>query len=258
MLDPKQILSEPMVAEFKRNEPLPKRPIFEATVRLFDILFALTALTLAGIPLLIIMFLIWMQDKGSPIFKQSRLGKNATTFHVIKLRTMIMNADKVGKRLRVGTDDPRITKLGKFLRKTHLDEVPQFVNVLKGDMAIIGPRPTLPFQFDYYEDWEKARVAVRPGVTGISQAIGGNNYNWDEKIILDVYYVRKRSHLMHLAILAKTVVEVLTGHGTTNEAGAVHTWTRGVPKELQEDPDPAPQTTTDQPAVQATDAEKNP
>ncbi|HOF89732.1 MAG TPA: sugar transferase, partial [Armatimonadota bacterium] len=125
--------------------------------------------------------------------------------------------------------DRRVTRVGKILREFHLDELPQLFNVLLGQMSLVGPRPALLFQQEYYEAWERPRLAVPPGMTGLSQVSGGNALNWDQRILIDVYYVRHRHIGMYLWILAQTVRQIFVKQGIYTADGTVKGWTRPVP-----------------------------
>lgn len=178
--------------------------------RLFDIVFsALLLVTLS--PLMVLIFLLILFESGSPaVFKQLRIGKNAKVFVLFKFRTMLTDID-AEKNFDCSKDDRRVTKLGKLLRRTKLDELPQLINVLKGDMSIVGPRPTLKPQVDNYNERQMRRLEVRPGITGLAQVSGGNTRTWDERIELDIHYIENMSMLLDLKIMLKTVLVVIFG-----------------------------------------------
>ena len=177
--------------------------------RLFDFLFALVALLLIGWLLIIITLWLHFANRGAgSFFFQERPGKDEKIFKVIKFKSMTDERDANGDLL---PDKDRLTKAGAFVRKTSIDELPQLINVLKGDMALIGPRPLLPEYLPYYTDREKLRHTVRPGITGWAQCNGRNNLSWEDKLALDVYYVEHLSLWMDSKILLKTINNVLNG-----------------------------------------------
>lgn len=176
--------------------------------RLFDFCIALVALLLIGWLLIIIAIWLHYANKGAgAFFLQERPGKDAKIFKVIKFKTMTDERDAEGKLL---PDAQRLTKVGRFVRSTSIDELPQLINVLKGDMALIGPRPLLPEYLPYYTEEEKLRHTVRPGITGWAQVHGRNNLSWDDKLALDVYYVKNMSFIMDCKVIATTIVNVIT------------------------------------------------
>lgn len=218
-----------VVDTLKANPPLPRKGGYDAVVRCIDFLAAAIALLIFGPLMLVLALLIKLGDGGPVFFRQERTGKGGRAFRIFKFRSMVVNAERAGAKWRVTKGDPRITRIGKILREYHLDELPQLVNVLSGEMALVGPRPALMFQQDYYEDWEKSRLAVTPGMTGLSQVSGGNALNWDQRILIDVYYVRHRNLGMFLWILAQTVVQIFVKKGIYTAEGTVTGWTRPVP-----------------------------
>jgi lipopolysaccharide/colanic/teichoic acid biosynthesis glycosyltransferase len=181
--------------------------------RAFDVLVAGTALTLASPFLLAAIAAIRVESRGSAIYRQRRVGKDGRPFDVIKLRTMVTGAEHMGPGLAVSEGDTRITRVGRLLRRTSLDEVPNLVNVLRGDMAIIGPRPTVPIQVDRYTDRQRGRLAIKPGITGWAQIHGRTELPWDERIELDLWYIEHRSWRLDLRILSRTARMVLGGQG---------------------------------------------
>ena len=189
--------------------------LFEACQRTVDIVLSLIG-CIVGIPFIIIFGLLIKIEDGGPItYKQERLGRYGKEFYVYKLRSMRTDAEKFGAQW-AEKDDPRITKVGKFIRKTRIDEIPQLFNILKGDMSIIGPRPERP---SFTEEFNQEipgfidRLAVKPGLTGWAQVNGGYEITPEEKLIEDIYYIKNRSILLDLKILFKTVKVVLTGDG---------------------------------------------
>lgn len=176
--------------------------------RVFDFFISLIALLLIG--WLLIIFAIWLHfaNKGAgALFFQERPGKDEKIFKIIKFKTMTDERDADGKLL---PDAQRLTKVGTIVRKLSIDELPQLINVLKGDMAFIGPRPLLPEYLPWYTEKEKLRHTVRPGISGWAQVNGRNNLSWDEKLALDVYYVEHLSLWMDVRVIFKTIVNVLS------------------------------------------------
>ena len=181
--------------------------------RPFDIVIAALALALASPLLAVAIVAIRLESRGSPIYRQRRVGKDGEPFEMIKLRTMVTGAESIGAGLAVNVGDPRITRVGALLRRFSLDELPNLVNVLRGEMAIVGPRPTIQAQVDQYTPRQRRRLEVKPGITGWAQVNGRASLPWDERIELDVWYVDNRSLLLDLRILAKTARMLATGHG---------------------------------------------
>lgn len=176
--------------------------------RVFDFLISLVALIVVSPILLVVTIWLHFANKGAgAFFFQERPGKDEKIFKVIKFKSMTDERDKDGNLL---PDRDRITTVGKFVRKTSLDELPQLINVLKGDMALIGPRPLLVEYLPYYTEEEKLRHTVRPGITGWAQVNGRNNLTWDDKLALDVYYVKHLSFLMDCKVIVKTIVNVIS------------------------------------------------
>lgn len=176
--------------------------------RVFDFFISLIALLLIG--WLLIIFAIWLHfaNKGAgALFFQERPGKDEKIFKIIKFKTMTDERDADGKLL---PDAQRLTRVGTIVRKLSIDELPQLINVLKGDMAFIGPRPLLPEYLPWYTEKEKLRHTVRPGISGWAQVNGRNNLSWDEKLALDVYYVEHLSLWMDVRVIFKTIVNVLS------------------------------------------------
>ena len=189
--------------------------LFDMYQRVLDIVLSVIGL-LIGIPLMVIFgILIKVEDNGPITYKQERLGKGGKRFYIYKLRSMRTDAEKFGAQW-AEKDDPRITKVGKFIRKTRIDEIPQLFNILKGDMSIIGPRPERPeFTQEFNEEIPGFinRLAVKPGLTGWAQVNGGYDITPQEKLVEDIYYIENRSILLDFKIILKTVKVVLTGHG---------------------------------------------
>ena len=176
--------------------------------RAFDIVFSLTALLVLALPMLIIALLIRMDSKGMPVYFQERLGLGGKTFRIVKFRTMYVDAESTSVQWSLGDEDERITRVGKFLRKTRLDEIPQFWCVLKGDMSLIGPRPEREVfynEFEQYVHGFSERLKVRPGISGLAQINGGYNLKPEEKIVYDIEYIKNRSVWLDIKILFGTV-----------------------------------------------------
>jgi lipopolysaccharide/colanic/teichoic acid biosynthesis glycosyltransferase len=181
--------------------------------RAFDVVVAAGALALAAPFLLVAVVAIRLESPGSPIYRQRRVGRDGRPFDVIKLRTMVTGAEHLGAGLAVSERDTRITRVGRILRRTSLDEVPNLVNVLRGEMAIVGPRPTVPVQVEQYTPRQRGRLAVKPGITGWAQVNGRTELPWDERIELDLWYIEHRSWRLDLEILRRSVRIVLGGDG---------------------------------------------
>jgi lipopolysaccharide/colanic/teichoic acid biosynthesis glycosyltransferase len=178
-----------------------------------DVLLATMGLVLAAPFLLVAAVAIKLTARGPVIYRQKRIGKDGRPFELYKLRTMRLGADPVGVGTPVLEGDPRVTSVGHMLRRFSLDEIPNLVNVLRGDMAIVGPRPTLEAQVDLYTPRQRRRLEVKPGLTGWAQVNGRAGIPWDQRIELDVWYVDHRSLRLDVGILARTVRLLATGHG---------------------------------------------
>jgi lipopolysaccharide/colanic/teichoic acid biosynthesis glycosyltransferase len=181
--------------------------------RAFDVVVAAIALIVLSPVLLVAAVAIKLSGRGPVIYRQRRVGKDGREFELLKLRTMVEGSDPVGVGKVVARDDPRVTAAGRFLRRTSLDEIPNLVNVLRGEMAIVGPRPTIPAQVKDYTPRQHRRHETRPGLTGWAQVQGRAGIPWEERIELDVEYVDRRSPTLDLRILAKTTWLLVTGHG---------------------------------------------
>jgi lipopolysaccharide/colanic/teichoic acid biosynthesis glycosyltransferase len=181
--------------------------------RAFDIALASIALVALSPLLAIAAIAIKLGSPGPAIYRQRRVGKDGREFELLKLRTMVQGSDPVGVGIAIARDDPRVTGAGRFLRRTSLDELPNLVNVLRGEMAIVGPRPTIPAQVVDYTPRQRRRHEVRPGLTGWAQVQGRAGIPWEERIELDVEYVERRSAALDLRILARTTWLLVSGHG---------------------------------------------
>jgi lipopolysaccharide/colanic/teichoic acid biosynthesis glycosyltransferase len=154
---------------------------------------------------------IKLEDRGPVLYRQTRVGKDGTSFELLKLRTMVVGAESQGAGFAVNRGDARITRVGRFLRATSLDELPQLWNVLRGEMSLIGPRPTLRYQVERYTPRQRKRLEVRPGLTGWAQIHGRASLPWEERIELDVWYVEHRSPRVDLKILLRTPLALFGG-----------------------------------------------
>jgi lipopolysaccharide/colanic/teichoic acid biosynthesis glycosyltransferase len=181
--------------------------------RLLDLVIAALALLLCSPLLAVAMVAVRLDSGGAAIYRQRRVGKDGRVFELLKLRTMVRGSDPVGVGRVVSRGDPRVTRVGRLLRRFSLDELPNLVNVLRGEMSIVGPRPTIEAQVDEYTQRQRRRLEVKPGITGWAQVKGRAGIPWEERIELDVWYVDNRSLALDLRILARTFVLLLTGQG---------------------------------------------
>jgi lipopolysaccharide/colanic/teichoic acid biosynthesis glycosyltransferase len=181
--------------------------------RSVDIVVSSLALVLSSPVLALAMLAVRLESHGPALYSQRRAGRGGRPFEVLKLRTMVDGAEHIGAGLAVNADDPRVTRVGAFLRRTSLDELPNLVNVLRGEMSLIGPRPTLPVQVAQYTERQRGRLAIKPGITGWAQVNGRASLPWTERIELDLYYIEHRSLGLDLRILGRTLAMVLGGSG---------------------------------------------
>jgi lipopolysaccharide/colanic/teichoic acid biosynthesis glycosyltransferase len=188
--------------------------------RAFDTVVAGIVLVLAAPLMAAIAIAIRLDSPGPAIYRQRRVGRGGVEFDLLKFRTMRPGSDPVGIGTAVSTGDPRVTRVGGFLRRTSLDELPNLVNVLRGEMAVVGPRPTIPAQVELYTGRQRRRLEVKPGLTGWAQVSGHVAIPWDERIELDVWYVEHRSARLDLRILFRTVKQVVLGRGLGGEASS--------------------------------------
>ena len=179
--------------------------------RAADIALAGLGLVLASPVLAGAALAIKVEDGGPVLFRQTRVGKDGEDFELFKLRTMVVDAERQGAGYAVDRGDSRITRVGRFLRRTSIDELPQLWNVVRGDMSVIGPRPTLRYQVDRYTGRQRRRLEARPGLTGWAQIHGRATLPWDERIELDVWYVEHRSPRVDLTILLRTPLALFGG-----------------------------------------------
>ena len=183
----------------------------DAVKRAMDVVGAAVGLVAAAPVLGAAALLIRREDGGPILFRQERVGKDGASFEVLKLRTMVVDAERQGAGFAVAAGDSRITRIGEVLRKTSLDELPQLWNVLRGDMSLVGPRPTLRYQVEQYTERQRRRLDVRPGLTGWAQVHGRATLPWADRIELDVWYVEHRSPAVDLKILLRTPLALFGG-----------------------------------------------
>ena len=196
--------------------PFERKRIQRFFKRFFDVIFSLLGLIILSPLFLVVSLMIKLDSRGPVFYRQERLGMNGRVFKIYKFRTMVKDAEKMGSGLFTHENDPRITRVGRFLRRTSIDELPQLINILKGDMSFVGPRPPItwyPKRWNEYEDWEKLRFRMKPGMTGWAQIHGRNEIDWNKRIEYDVWYVKNWSLLLDLKIILETVKVVLSGKG---------------------------------------------
>jgi lipopolysaccharide/colanic/teichoic acid biosynthesis glycosyltransferase len=180
--------------------------------RCVDLVVATTVLVLSAPFLALAVVAIRLESRGGAIYRQRRVGLRGHEFDVLKLRTMVDGAEQIGAGLLVADGDERITRVGALLRRTSLDELPNLLNVVRGEMSLIGPRPTVPSQVAHYDDRQRGRLAVKPGITGWAQVNGRASLPWSQRIEMDLFYIEHRSLALDLRILARTA-RVLFGGG---------------------------------------------
>jgi lipopolysaccharide/colanic/teichoic acid biosynthesis glycosyltransferase len=190
--------------------------------RAADVAIAGGALVVASPLLALAALAVKLEDGGPVLYRQTRVGRDGVDFELLKLRTMVVGAETIGAGLAVNRGDSRITRAGRLLRKLSLDELPQLWNVVRGEMSVIGPRPTLRYQVEQYDDRQRHRLDVRPGITGWAQVNGRATLPWADRIELDVWYVEHRSPLLDLRILARTPF-ALFGGTYKGDTGGWHT-----------------------------------
>jgi lipopolysaccharide/colanic/teichoic acid biosynthesis glycosyltransferase len=185
----------------------------DALKRVIDVAISLPLVVVTAPLVAVLALAVRLESSGSPIYRQTRVGKDGALFEIYKLRTMVNGAEFSGAGLAIAAGDPRITRLGALLRRYSLDELPNLWNVLRGEMSIVGPRPTLKGQVDQYTARQRGRLAVKPGITGWAQINGRASLPWPERIELDLWYVEHRSLALDVRILARTLGLVMSGHG---------------------------------------------
>jgi lipopolysaccharide/colanic/teichoic acid biosynthesis glycosyltransferase len=181
--------------------------------RAVDIAVSATLLVLSAPAVAAAMAAIRLESRGPALYRQRRIGRDGRPFDVLKLRTMVDGAEHIGAGLAVDENDSRITRVGAFLRRTSLDELPNLLHVLRGEMSLIGPRPTVPVQVERYTPRQRGRLAIRPGITGWAQVNGRASLPWSERIELDLHYIEHRSLALDLRILWRTPAMVVGGSG---------------------------------------------
>jgi lipopolysaccharide/colanic/teichoic acid biosynthesis glycosyltransferase len=179
--------------------------------RAADLAIAGGALLVASPVLALAALAVKLEDGGPVLYRQTRVGRDGADFELLKLRTMVVGAETMGAGLSVNHGDPRITRTGRLLRKLSLDELPQLWNVVRGEMSVIGPRPTLRYQVEQYDERQRHRLDVKPGITGWAQVNGRASLPWADRIELDVWYVEHRSPLLDVRILARTPFALFRG-----------------------------------------------
>jgi lipopolysaccharide/colanic/teichoic acid biosynthesis glycosyltransferase len=185
--------------------------------RVLDLALAGVLLVVTAPLLALAALAIRLESRGPVFYSQRRVGKDGRPFELLKLRTMVAGAESMGAGIYVLEGDPRITRVGRLLRRFSLDELPNLVNVVRGDLAIVGPRPTVQEQVDRYTQRQRRRLEVKPGITGWAQINGRASLPWPDRIELDVWYVEHRSLRLDLRILARTARMLATGHGLYSE-----------------------------------------
>ncbi|CEJ74928.1 glycosyltransferase [[Clostridium] sordellii] len=202
--------------EINKDKINNKKYLYEILKRILDIISSLLGLIVAIPIILVIAIIIKIEDNGPVFYSQQRLGKDEKSFFVYKLRSMKVDAEKYGGVQWAQKDDPRITKIGKFIRKTRIDEIPQLFNILKGDMSLIGPRPERPeltYKFNKEIPGFIDRLVIKPGLTGLAQVNGGYDISPEEKLKWDIIYIKNRNIFLDISIIFKTIGVVFTGEG---------------------------------------------
>jgi len=226
------IIPEKVLLEKYLGVPVVKLPqnyentLFNVYKRVFDVALTLVGLVMLAIPMAIIAAMIKLTSSGKVLYKQTRIGKDCEPFVFYKFRTMLDGADDtihkdfasqfIGgspKGLKKMTDDPRVTGVGRFLRRTSLDELPQLFNVLTGEMSLVGPRPCMPYELEKYEEWHRRRLSIKPGCTGLWQVAGRSAVDFNDMVILDLFYIDNMSPLFDLRIIFKTLPVMLLAKG---------------------------------------------
>ena len=216
-----ELLREELVRDYLKS-----KRVYWNIKRTFDVLVSLIAIIVLAIPFLIIGLIIFLDDPhGSPFFSQERVGRDGKVFKFYKFRSMVVNAEamlddlqeqneKTGPVFKM-KDDPRITKIGKFIRKTSIDELPQLFNILKGDMSIVGPRPALPKEVEQYDDYARLRLLITPGLTCYWQVQDNRDLiTFDEWMDMDIQYIKERTFWGDIKLIFKTVKVAFTGQGS--------------------------------------------
>lgn len=201
------------------------RGFYRAVKRFLDVTASFLGLVLLSPLLLAVSILIKIDSRGPVIFRQTRIGRNGKVFEIYKFRSMCVGAEKTGSGVYSGKGDARVTRIGKFLRATSIDELPQLLNILKGEMSFVGPRPPLtyhPWKYEEYTDFQKRMFEVRPGITGWAQVNGRKDVEWHKRIELNVWYVDHMSLLLDIKIMFMTAFKVLTNADNENSGATVN------------------------------------
>lgn len=201
------------------------RGFYRAVKRFLDVTASFLGLVLLSPLLLAVSILIKIDSRGPVIFRQKRIGRNGKVFEIYKFRSMCVGAEKTGSGVYSGKGDARVTRIGKVLRATSIDELPQLLNILKGEMSFVGPRPPLtyhPWKYEEYTDFQKRMFEVRPGITGWAQVNGRKDVEWHKRIELNVWYVDHMSLLLDIKIMFMTAFKVLTNADNENSGATVN------------------------------------
>lgn len=201
------------------------RGFYRAVKRFLDVTASFLGLVLLSPLLLAVSILIKIDSRGHVIFRQKRIGRNGKVFEIYKFRSMCVGAEKTGSGVYSGKGDARVTRIGKILRATSIDELPQLLNILKGEMSFVGPRPPLtyhPWKYEEYTDFQKRMFEVRPGITGWAQVNGRKDVEWHKRIELNVWYVDHMSLLLDIKIMFMTAFKVLTNAYNENSGATVN------------------------------------
>ena len=201
------------------------RGFYRAVKRFLDVTASFLGLVLLSPLLLAVSILIKIDSRGPVIFRQKRIGRNGKVFEIYKSRSLCVGAEKTGSGVYSGKGDARVTRIGKILRATSIDELPQLLNILKGEMSFVGPRPPLtyhPWKYEEYTDFQKRMFEVRPGITGWAQVNGRKDVEWHKRIELNVWYVDHMSLLLDIKIMFKTAFKVLTNADNENSGATVN------------------------------------
>ena len=201
------------------------RGFYRAVKRFLDVTASFLGLVLLSPLLLAVSILIKIDSRGPVIFRQKRIGRNGKVFEIYKFRSMCVGAEKTGSGVYSGKDDARVTRIGKILRATSIDELPQLLNILKGEMSFVGPRPPLtyhPWKYEEYTDFQKRMFEVRPGITGWAQVNGRKDVEWHKRIELNVWYVDHMSLLLDIKIMFMTAFKVLTNADNENSGATIN------------------------------------
>ncbi len=201
------------------------RGFYRAVKRFLDVTASFLGLVLLSPLLLAVSILIKIDSRGPVIFRQKRIGRNGKVFEIYKFRSMCVGAEKTGSGVYSGKGDARVTRIGKILRATSIDELPQLLNILKGEMSFVGPRPPLtyhPWKYEEYTDFQKRMFEVRPGITGWAQVNGRKDVEWHKRIELNVWYVDHMSLFLDIKIMFMTAFKVLTNADNENSGATVN------------------------------------